>query len=125
MLGYVFVNSDKFALFRSEYAPEGIFGFLGDAIEPKPIDGDYLAKLRRREAEGEFDTTSKRDFRHLPKGIRPGAPVKIIDGPQFALCGPIDGIITKIKSTQAICVECVLFEKRTVTEVPLGFLRAI
>jgi transcription antitermination factor NusG len=130
MPGYLFVKfigeSPRFSLFIGhDYAPRGVYGWLGERGEPAEIDGAHIDNLRAREAQGEFDRTSKRDYRHLPKGIRPGSPIRIIDGPLVALCGPIDGVITKIKNQLEISVDCVMFSRKTSANVPLAFIKAI
>ena len=127
MPGYIFVRFQelRFSIFDSEYAPSGIFGFLDDNGIPASIDGLHVTKLMERELNGEFDSTVKREFKHLPKGIRPGGAVLIFDGPVAALCGPVQGVISKIKDSLTIKVSFPLFGKKTTSDVPLAFLKAL
>ena len=130
MPGYVFVAlstlDPRFYLFQATREPqEGIRGalrLLSGPEGPMAVSEAVIASMRLREASGEFDLTGKTDHgrQFVAKWVKRGVRVQVVENCPFAY---FFGKIEKVKSAKLITVALMVFDRETMIDMPLDFIR--
>ena len=99
----------------------GARGFIANSDGPMFLDPDEIAKLRKREAAGDFDTIARTpDGKHvIPKWIKQGVRIEFSDGPFTGL----HGAISKPLGGGLVDVWAQLFASTRLLTCPIDWLR--
>jgi transcription antitermination factor NusG len=119
MPGYVFVKGQHFANFRRDYdahdAVPRCLGWLNGPDGPEPVAPAVVEDLKQRSADGEFDVLAGEGRYKMPRWVRAGAKVKIVEG---AFKGVI-GEIWRVTSRRRVAIWVTMLGALTLAECPL------
>jgi transcription antitermination factor NusG len=124
MPGYVFVRigAAGFGRFRRDCnatdAVPHCVRFLGDERGPTAIGAEAITDLRTRQAAGEFDLHARQGRHWAPRWLRPGASVKVVDGPLKGCCGEI----TRLVRHNIVAVLLLMLGVPRLVELPLDWV---
>lgn len=109
---------------RARPSPEpirGCLGFVGTSEGPRAVSGAVIEDMRLREKNGEFDLTGRsEDGRFVvPKWLRLGAWVELIDGPFRGFSGSIEEVL----SAALVKVGVSIFGRNSPVAIPLDWIR--
>jgi transcription antitermination factor NusG len=127
MPGYVFVRVGAIgfgSFHRDCNAADAVphcVRFLGDERGPSAIGAEVVTDLRIRQAAGEFDLHARQGRHYAPRWLKPGASVKVVDGPLKGCCGEI----TRLVRRNIVAVLLLMLGVPRRVEVPLDWVARV
>jgi transcription antitermination factor NusG len=118
--GLAAITTAGYAFPASSALPIGGIAFVSNNGRPEHVEDDVIARLKKREAAGEFDETGLTDDGRytIPKWIKRGKTIRTIDGPLVGYHGSISRAI----NSKIVSVWLTIFGRTTLTDMPIAFI---